>query len=109
MIDERDRRETYCRRLGHAVPFGYCRSESDGKPCRLILDCWWQVFDVETALRDSLAPAEFEALRAGVPPPNKVLSIFDLIQQAKNRVSESPADEPPPPGDDTNPTPAQTQ
>ncbi len=108
MTEEHDRRENYCRRLGHAVPFDYCRSESDGKPCRLILDCWWQHFDVEAALRDSIAPAELDTLRAGVAPPNKVLSIFELIQQARNRISESPAEEPPP-GDTPKRPPTQTQ
>jgi hypothetical protein len=35
-----------CRRLGHEITFAYCRRENFGKPCRLILDCWWERFDV---------------------------------------------------------------
>jgi hypothetical protein len=36
-----------CPRLGHELTFGYCRQESRGKPCRLILDCWWERFDAQ--------------------------------------------------------------
>jgi hypothetical protein len=77
-----------CRRLGHEVAFGYCRQETGGKPCRLILDCWWERFDVRSFLRAHLpeeAMAQVE--RAGAsPPPSKVLSLVEMIQQAKDRI-----------------------
>ncbi len=44
-----------CRRLGHEVTFGYCRRETGGKPCRLILDCWWEQFDVRSFLQAHLS------------------------------------------------------
>src|ERR1035437_4587837 len=78
-----------CPRLGHELTFGYCRQESGRKPCRLILDCWWERFDVRSFLQahlpeESMAQVE----RAGAaPPPSKVLSLVDLIQQAQDRIA----------------------
>ena len=77
-----------CPRLGQEITFGYCRRETAGKPCRLILDCWWERFDVRSFLQAHL-PEEGMAQveRAGVaPPPSKVLSLVDLIQRAKQRI-----------------------
>jgi hypothetical protein len=88
-----------CRRLGHEVTFGYCRQETGGNPCRLILDCWWDKFDVRSFLRANLpdqAMAEIENARIS-PPPSKVLSLMELIQQAKEGLaSENPCAENPP-------------
>lgn len=88
MITDYEDQTTYCRRLGHAVPFHYCREESRGRPCRLVLDCWWEQFDVQAALRDQLSAEEFDALRIPNPPPNKVITLLDLIQQARGRIEE---------------------
>ena len=85
-----------CRRLGHEVAFGYCRQETGGQPCRLILDCWWEQFDVRAFLRAHLpeeAMAQVERA-AAAPPPSKVLSLVEMIQQTKQRVaSEDPNQE----------------
>lgn len=85
-----------CRRLGHEVAFGYCRQESSGKPCRLILDCWWERFDVRSFLQEHLPPETMAAVeRTGAaPPPPKVLSLLDLIQQAKERLAQQQPDAP---------------
>ena len=78
-----------CPRLGHELTFGYCRQETRGSPCRLILDCWWERFDVRSFLQAHLpeeAMAQVE--RAGAaPPPSKVLSLVEMIQQAKDRIA----------------------
>jgi len=81
-----------CRRLGHEVTFSYCRQETGGKPCRLILDCWWEQFDVRALLQAHLSAEEMAPVaRAGAsPPPAKVASLFDLIQQAKDRLKDKP-------------------
>ena len=78
-----------CPRLGHELTFGYCRQETRGRPCRLILDCWWERFDVRSFLQTHLPEeAMAQAERAGAaPPPSKVLSLVDLIQQAKDRIA----------------------
>jgi hypothetical protein len=81
-----------CRRLGHEVTFGYCRQETRGTPCRLILNCWWEQFDVRSFLQANL-PAEDMAQveRAGdSPPPAKVLSLVEMIQQTKDRLKHEP-------------------
>jgi hypothetical protein len=77
-----------CRRLGHEVTFGYCRQETGGAPCRLILDCWWEYFDVRNFLEAHLTPegmAQVESAKSA-PPPSKMLSLLDLIEQAKERI-----------------------
>ena len=58
-----------CRRLGHEVIFGYCRQETGGKPCRLILDCWWEQFDVRSFLQAHLPEEDMAQVeRAGASP-----------------------------------------
>jgi len=77
-----------CRRLGQEVRFGYCRQESGGSPCRLVLDCWWERFDVRAFLQAHLSrEAMAQVERAAVtPPPSKMLSLLNLVQQAKERI-----------------------
>ena len=81
-----------CRRLGHEVNFRYCRQENGGKPCRLILDCWWETFDVREFLRANLPKEDMDLVeRAGRSPGvPKLASLLDLIEQAK-RPSTPPA------------------
>jgi hypothetical protein len=78
-----------CPRLGHELTFGYCRQETRGTPCRLILNCWWEQFDVRSFLQAHLPEAAMSQVeRAGaVPPPSKVLSLLEMIQQAKDRIA----------------------
>ncbi|MEW6667608.1 MAG: hypothetical protein AB1512_20565 [Thermodesulfobacteriota bacterium] len=71
-----------CRKLGHEVPFPYCRRENKGLPCFKIIDCWYEVFLVEDLLRSELNPEEWEALFQRPPKP-KVLNLVELIEQAK--------------------------
>lgn len=81
-----------CRRLGHEVVFGYCRQETAGRPCRLILDCWWEQFDVRAFLQANLSAADMVTVeRAGASaPPSKVLGLLGLIGQARNRLKNQP-------------------
>ena len=87
MIDAQDGRSIRCRKLGHAVPFRYCRSEAQGALCASILDCWWEVFDVETFLREH-DPAALSELLARQSTP-RLTAIVDLIAQAKQRAARS--------------------
>ncbi|MFZ1983048.1 MAG: hypothetical protein WAU91_01465 [Desulfatitalea sp.] len=81
-FDDLERR---CPRLGSAVRFGYCRScEEDRRPCFKVLDCWWEQFDVAAYFRQSLSQEVFERL-ACPPAPNKVASLVELIQKARER------------------------
>ena len=76
-----------CRRLGHEVSFGYCRQETGGRPCRLVLDCWWEHFDVRAFLQAHLPAAGMAQVEQAsvAPPPSKMASLLDLIQQARER------------------------
>jgi len=78
-----------CRRLGDEGIFGYCRQETGGKPCRLILDCWWEHFDVRAFLQAHLSEEDMAQVEraSASPPPAKVLSLLDMIQQAKDRLA----------------------
>jgi hypothetical protein len=78
-----------CPRLGHELTFGYCRQESRGKPCRLILDCWWERFDARAFLLANLPQEEMAQVEraCSAPPPSKVLSLVEIIQQAKDRLA----------------------
>ncbi len=71
-----------CPRLGHQINFEYCRKENNGIPCFKTLDCWYSYFNVHKFLEDKLPEKDFEkAFENSVQP--KVLSLLDLIEQAK--------------------------
>ncbi len=83
-MDERyDSEETYCRRLGHYLTFRYCRSEKGKIPCPKILDCWFDRLPIGDFLRDNFTKDEIAAVTAPAPP--KMATLFELIEQAKQR------------------------
>jgi hypothetical protein len=70
MLNEHDQDlNLRCPHLGHEVPFGYCRRESDGKPCRLILNCWRDNFDVQSFLKAHLTEEAMAHIRQTDGPP----------------------------------------
>ncbi|MBN1626270.1 MAG: hypothetical protein JW944_07070 [Deltaproteobacteria bacterium] len=73
-----------CPRLGHPIFFSYCRSENMGIPCYKILDCWFEHFPVAEYLRETLTPEEWERAFQG-ERKTKVMSLLELIEQAKKR------------------------
>lgn len=80
-----DQRQRRCPRLGHLVHFGYCRSGNDEQgPCFKVFDCWWDQFDVVSYFQRCLSQEAFDKLKSA-PPPNKVASLVELIQQARER------------------------
>jgi hypothetical protein len=74
-----------CPRLGGPVEFAYCRTcgEKEGH-CFKILDCWWEIFDVQAHLRETLSEAQIAAL-AAKRPRAKVTSLVEMIQAAQKR------------------------
>jgi hypothetical protein len=80
-----DKLEIRCPRLGHQVPFSYCRREGGDLPCSRAIQCWEPVFPVESHLRESLAPGDWERFVEQVPQDKRV-SLFDLIEKARARV-----------------------
>lgn len=73
-----------CARLGHQINFPYCRDENSGLPCFKTLDCWYNHFNVHAYLKDRLTEEDFEKVFLNTGKP-KVLSLLDLIEQAKKR------------------------
>ncbi len=78
-----------CPRLGHELTFSYCRQESRGKPCRLILHCWWERFDVRAFFQAHLPQEEMVQMErvSSAPPPAKVTSLLDIIQQTREQLA----------------------
>ncbi|HRR83653.1 MAG TPA: hypothetical protein P5316_01470, partial [Phycisphaerae bacterium] len=67
-----DHLERRCRLLGHEIRFGYCRMLPEGRPCRLIVDCWRGSFDVISYLKQHYTDEQIEAFLA--PPKPKLTS-----------------------------------
>ena len=84
----KDTYATRCPRLGHQVPFSYCRGENSGLPCFKTLDCWHEHFSVETWLRQTLSPEEWDRAFGSRPKP-KMQSLLELVEQAKERKKET--------------------
>ncbi len=77
--------EQRCPRLGNPVSFSYCFKDSGSdQPCWKIADCWWEYFDVMTYLRENL-PGEVVNRLITSRPKHKIVSLIELIEQAKSR------------------------
>jgi hypothetical protein len=87
-LTEHDDRTVRCRRLGHMVAFRYCRTQEGRTVCPLILDCWWQVFDVRAFLEKHLPAEQIARLERPAPRP-KVVSLLEMIERAR-RAKEKP-------------------
>ncbi|MFP4106199.1 MAG: hypothetical protein ACLFVU_08930 [Phycisphaerae bacterium] len=82
-LEQHDSKKRRCPRLGHELSFAYCRCPGTDTPCKRILDCWWETFEVEAFVREHYGE---EALAEIAQPPRpKVASLIDLIQQAQER------------------------
>ncbi|MDJ0782602.1 MAG: hypothetical protein QNJ22_11555 [Desulfosarcinaceae bacterium] len=80
-----DDRERRCPRIGGPVSFAYCRRSGEGDGyCFKVLDCWWEIFDVERHLRETLSEVQLAALAAKRPKP-KVTSLVEMIAAAQQR------------------------
>ena len=85
---EKENQKCRCPRLGSLIPFKYCMmSGEDSLPCFKILDCWWQIFDVESYLKENV-PAEILDPLVSARPKEKVASIVEMAQKAQNRCKE---------------------
>jgi hypothetical protein len=81
MLTDHDTLLQRCPMLGHEVAFSYCRQPGQETPCRKIFDCWWERFDVQTFVADNYS----EEIRNAIiqPPKPKILSLIELIEQAR--------------------------
>ena len=76
-----------CPKLGHDVTFEYCRCEGGDLPCKTVLSCWWDRFDVPQYLHTHLSDEQIALLRQ--PKPDKLTSLVDLIEQARQRAADA--------------------
>ena len=91
-MEEYDRMETYCRRLGHAVPFGYCRKENctamteKKLPCSKIMDCWFEMMPIHRFIEAHFTPREREL--AFGRPGSRLNSICDIVERMTEKAPE---------------------
>jgi hypothetical protein len=82
-IDSQDSRSRRCPLLGHDVSFSYCRQPGQSTPCRKILDCWWQTFDIQEFLQTHFDESTISQVLA--PPKPKMQSLLEMIAEAEQR------------------------
>ena len=83
LIEQYDKNHGYCRKLGHHLNFKYCRGENNGQACTKILDCWFEIFDVQKFMNENF-PGNGIPETSGSSRP-KTLTILELIQEAQSR------------------------
>lgn len=71
-----------CPRLGHLVPFSYCRRENDGMPCYKAIDCWYERFLVEAFFRKVLEPREWEDV-FDRPPKDRMSHLLEIVDETR--------------------------
>ena len=85
MIETHDDKKSYCRKLGHHVPFRYCRQVGDSLPCSRVLDCWFEAFAVEDYIRQNYSEQEIRDILT--PPQPKINTILDIVAKLKQKDS----------------------
>ena len=83
MTDSYDHLEIRCPRLGGEVTFAYCRVEGGDLPCMRIVACWQCCIPIAEYLREMLSPEQLERF-AGMGPKEKIITLVELIETAKN-------------------------
>jgi len=86
MLTQHDGLSRRCPMLGNEVPFSYCRQPGQEIPCRKMLDCWWETVDIRKFVSDNYNEEVQNAMIR--PPKPKMLSILELVEQARKRNSE---------------------
>jgi hypothetical protein len=87
-IEEFDHRMHYrCPMLGGEVPFRYCRTLTEGKPCRRIEACWGDLMDVQAFLEAHYDLDELREIWDRSKKP-KIDSILEILQQVKKDPQE---------------------
>ncbi len=72
-----------CPILGGPVHFGYCKTGGEQQlPCRKIIDCWWETFDIEKYLKDTMKEEDLAKL-IDPKPPNKIANILKAAEKSK--------------------------
>jgi len=87
MIKGYDKKEGYCKILGHFLTFAYCRTTNKSLPCSKVLDCWFQQFPIEKYISENYSEEEHKKIFE--PPKSKVLSLTEILEQAQQRIKEN--------------------
>ncbi len=85
MLGQYDNHSRRCPLLGNDVPFTYCRQPGQESPCRKILDCWWETIDIRSFVSENYGQDMLGSLN--LPPKPKILSILEIIEQARKNAS----------------------
>ena len=88
MSGEYEKKEVRCPKLGHQVPFGYCRKENQGMPCPRALACWEPWPEVIASMKEGLSPKQWEQA-FNRPPKPKLTTLVELIEEAKRAKKKS--------------------
>ena len=80
--EQYDERQWYCRMLGHAIAFRYCRTMENNLPCHRILDCWYETLPIQDFIAQNYTAEE----QAAILRPAK--SRLDIMAQTLNRVNK---------------------
>ncbi|MBF0210181.1 MAG: hypothetical protein HQK68_04760 [Desulfamplus sp.] len=81
-----DSESGYCRMLGHEVSFSYCKVAKSGSPCFKIMDCWFERIPIEDYITKNYSKEQIDKFLE--KPPSKITTLYDLIEQAKQRAKE---------------------
>lgn len=76
--------------LGHDVHFSYCRQPGRDLPCRKILDCWFELFDVRDFVRTHYPDEQIAEMLQ--PRREKVVTLVELIRRAQAVAADQDAD-----------------
>ncbi|MCX8111344.1 MAG: hypothetical protein N3D15_08875 [Syntrophorhabdaceae bacterium] len=74
--------EIYCIQMGSVIEFSYCMSLNDGLPCRNIVGCWQDRFDINRLLRSRFTEEEIIKVFGGLPK-NKLERILECLNKLK--------------------------
>lgn len=72
--------EIYCIHMGSIIEFSYCMSLNDGLPCRNIVGCWQDRFDIQGFLRSKFTEEDIIKVFGGLPK-NKLERILECLNK----------------------------
>lgn len=83
-LDELDKLLRRCPRLGHEVPFKYCRQAEIDSPCGRILGCWIKQVSVMNYIQKTFDEATLKKLQQP-EKSNKIISLVEEVRKHKKQ------------------------
>lgn len=77
-----DEKEIRCPKLGHQITFSYCRIAENNLPCSHAIQCWEVCLPAREYFRTFLSAEQWDQCFER-PPKHKLVSLVELIEQAK--------------------------